>query len=116
MPRCQHASGYIDTSDIEYSIAAPRYMRTYVFEPDYELESIEDHSEFMLEKGHLRAVPKATQDEKGKDVVEYGALLRGLLEELEKAHLYIASLDNVVKQQRTQLSELSSRVEALASA
>jgi hypothetical protein len=87
----------------------------YVFEPDYELESIEDHSEFMLEKGHLRAVPKATQDEKGQEVVEYGALLRGLLEELEKAHLYIASLDNVVKQQRMQLSELSSRVEALAS-
>jgi hypothetical protein len=62
----------------------------YVFEPDYyQLESIEEHTEFMLKEKHLGAVPKAKKDEDtGQEIVEYGSLMRGLLEELEKAHIY----------------------------
>ena len=72
----------------------------YVFEPDFVLESIEDHKEAMLRDRHLSAVPPANQDDDGHDIVEYGSLMRGLLEELEKAHLYIPSLNDVVTEQQ----------------
>jgi hypothetical protein len=42
--------------------------------------------------------------------------MRGLLEELEKAHLYIARISEVVKAQRKELTMISKRVEALSPA
>lgn len=64
----------------------------YVFEEDYELESIEEHSEFMWKNKHLPAVPKAEKDDSGQDIVDIGQQRRGMLEELEKAHVYIEQL------------------------
>jgi hypothetical protein len=46
-------------------------------------------------------------------VVNYTSLLRGLLEELEKAHIYIARINDVVKKQQEALTTLAERVEAL---
>ena len=69
----------------------------YVFEPGYELESIESHAEFMKTNKHLKAMPKATKDENGLEVVNLGSHNRGLLEELEKAHLYIDQLNERLK-------------------
>lgn len=86
----------------------------YVFEADYQLESIEEHTAHMMEEKHLSAVPKPQIDENGNEVVEVNSLMRGLLEELEKAHLYIARLSEVVKEQRKALSMLSARVDAVA--
>ena len=88
----------------------------YVFAPDYALESIEEHAAFMKTEQHLRGVPKGQKDEKGNDIVEYGSLMRGLLEELEKAHLYIAGINNVVKEQAQVISTLSAQVQALQTA
>jgi len=86
----------------------------YVFEPGYQLESIDEHTAFMMKQKHLSAVPQAQKDEgTGQEIVEYGSLMRGLLEELEKAHLYIARVSEVVKEQQRALLELSTRVEAL---
>ncbi len=78
----------------------------YVFSDDYELESIEDHAEFMHANSHLSAIPKAFKDSKGLDVVEMGSHRRGIVEELEKAHLYIEQLNQENK-------ELKSRLDAL---
>jgi hypothetical protein len=88
----------------------------YVFAAGYELESIEEHTAFMMKEKHLGALPKGQKDENGKDVVEYGSLMRGLLEELEKAHLYIARISEVMKEQGKALSIISARVEALSPA
>jgi hypothetical protein len=86
----------------------------YVFEPDYQLESIDEHTAFMMKEKHLSAVPQAQKDEgTGQEIVEYRSLMRGLLEELEKAHLYIARVSEVVKEQQRVLSELSAQVEGL---
>ena len=86
----------------------------YVFEPGYQLESIDEHTAFMMKEKHLSAVPQAQKDEgTGQEIVEYRSLMRGLLEELEKAHLYIARVSEVVKEQQRALLELSTRVEAL---
>lgn len=65
----------------------------YVFENDYELESIEEHSEFMWKNKHLPAVPKAVPNIDGKEFVSIGSQMQGILEELEKAHIYIEQLN-----------------------
>lgn len=64
----------------------------YVFEEDYQLESIEEHSDFMWKNKHLKAVPKMSMDEAGHQIIEVGANQRGIVEELEKAHIYIHQL------------------------
>jgi len=69
----------------------------YVFKPGYELESIEDHAEYMWREKHLQAIPKATVNEDGKQVIEVGANSKGILEELEKAHIYIEDLNKRIK-------------------
>ena len=68
----------------------------YVFEADYQLESVEEHAAHMMEEKHLKAIPRPEIDENGHEVVEVNSLMRDLLEELEKAHLYIAGLSKLV--------------------
>ncbi len=65
----------------------------YVFEDDYQLESIKEHTEFMWREKHLSAIPKAKVDENGNEIVEVGSHRRGIVEELEKAHIYISQLE-----------------------
>jgi hypothetical protein len=64
----------------------------YVFGPNYELESIDEHSQFMWANGHLKAIPKAMLDAAGQEIIEVGAHRKGIVEELEKAHIYIEQL------------------------
>jgi hypothetical protein len=65
----------------------------YVFEPDYSLESIEEHAEYMWQNKHLKAIPAAKKDKTGQEVVEIGSHRKGIVEELEKAHIYIEQLN-----------------------
>jgi len=69
----------------------------------------------MRTERHLRGVPKGEKDERGNDIVEYGSLFRGLLEELEKAHIYIADINGVVKRQQEAISDLGAQVQTLLS-
>ncbi len=84
-----------------------------VFEREYPLESIEDHAAAMTSEKHLAAVPPTQRDADGNMVVNYTSLLRGLLEELEKAHIYIARINDVVKKQEAALATLARRVEGI---
>ncbi|MFC1785977.1 hypothetical protein ACFLZA_01265 [Candidatus Neomarinimicrobiota bacterium] len=65
----------------------------YVFDDDYILESINEHSEYMWSNKHLPAIPKAQVDDDGNEIVEVGSHRKGIVEELEKAHIYIAQLE-----------------------
>jgi hypothetical protein len=85
----------------------------HVFEREYPLESIEEHAAAMTEEKHLAAVPPTQRDADGNIVVNYTSLLRGLLEELEKAHIYIVRVNDVVKKQQEALAALTERVAAL---
>lgn len=69
----------------------------YVFEPDYKLESIKEHADYMWQEKHLKAVPKAAKTEDGQEIMEIGSRQRGVLEELEKAHIYISQLNERIK-------------------
>jgi hypothetical protein len=87
-----------------------------VFEPGYEVESIEEHSESMWQNKHLPAIPKAKLDEDGQEIVEVASHRRGIVEELEKAHIYIEQLHKrikVLEKVAAQNQELRQRVDAL---
>lgn len=85
----------------------------YVFEPGYRVESIEEHSAFMWENRHLPAVPARRVDADGLEIVELGSHRRGILEELEKAHIYIEQLNQAIEELRASNRELVERVEQL---
>ena len=84
----------------------------YVFEPDYQLESIEAHSAFMWKNKHLRAIPKSKTDANGREIVEVGAHRKGIVEELEKAHIYIEQLHHRIKTLEEQLTQLASQFDS----
>lgn len=64
----------------------------YVFKPDYKLESIEEHTSFSKEQKHLKSIPELKKNEAGIEFIDLASHLNGMLEELEKAHLYIEQL------------------------
>ncbi len=78
----------------------------YVFQEGYELQSIEEHARRMWREHHLPAVPARKLDEEGREVVDVGAHSRGILEELEIAHIYIEQLSVALKEQQRQIDEL----------
>jgi hypothetical protein len=85
-------NGKLDVNGSIYQRGGELYS-DYVFEDDYELETIADHTEYMWREKHLPAIPKAKVDEEGREIVEVGSHRRGIVEELEKAHIYISQLE-----------------------
>lgn len=85
----------------------------YVFESDYKLESIEEHAEYMWNNKHLKAIPKAKVDEEGREIVEFGSHQKGIVEELEKAHIYINQLHKHIKDQNSKIKLLEERLTKL---
>jgi hypothetical protein len=73
-----------------------------VLEPDFPLESIEEHAEAMLGSGYLPAVgptlPRAQ--------INVSQKIGGILNELEKAHLYIIQLNERLAEQEAELTRL----------
>ena len=85
----------------------------YVFEEDYKLESIEEHAEYMWREKHLLAVSPVRKDDQGREIVEYGSRMRGILEELEKAHIYIEQLNQRNKGLERKLRDVQQAVAGL---
>ncbi|MCP4697734.1 MAG: SlyX family protein [Gammaproteobacteria bacterium] len=105
-------AGKLDVNGTIYHRGAELHA-DYVFELDYQLESIEVHAEKMWREKHLPAVPKARTDENGREVLEVGAHRKGMLEELEKSHIYIARLNDTIKEQQRQISAQQAQIFAL---
>ena len=61
----------------------------YVFTKSYKLESIDDHSKFMFKNKHLPAIKSANQY---NGSINSEQRRENILEELEKAHIYIDQL------------------------
>ena len=47
----------------------------------------------MWKNKHLKGIPKAWVGDQGQEIVEVGAHRKGIVEELEKAHIYISQLE-----------------------
>ena len=90
-------NGKLDVNGSIYQRGGELYA-DYVFDDGYTLETIENHAKQMWKNKHLPSVPKATKDKQGNEIIELGTHRRGLLEELEKAHIYIEQLNQRLKQ------------------
>jgi len=87
----------------------------FVFDPGYKMESIEEHAEMMWENSHLPAVGKTPEQGTSFNVTEK---VGGMLNELEKAHIYIERLNEKLKEKDAEVGELTvrlARLEALMS-
>jgi len=105
-------AGTLDVNGSIYQRGGVRHA-DYVFEDDYQLESIEEHSASMWREKHLPAVGAGKRDEQGREYVELGDQQRGILEELEKAHIYIEQLHNQNKSLEAQLRDVQQVVAGL---
>jgi hypothetical protein len=106
-----NASGQVDINgDL---VVSGTITPDYVFEPDYQLESIEDHAEYMWTNKHLPAVGAATLRPDGSHAVNVGARSQSMLEELEKAHIYIEQLHATIKELQNDQLKATAAVEEL---
>jgi len=103
----ENPQGKLDVNGSIYQ-RGNRLHADYVFEPGYRLETIDEHSRFMWKSKHLKAIPKGKIDADGQEIVEVGAHRKGIVEELEKAHIYIEQLHKRI----TILEEKLAKLEA----
>ena len=75
----------------------------YVFDPDYPLASIEDHASSMWTNRHLPSVGAARED----GVFEIRHMTTSMLEELEKAHIYVDQLNDRLKTEERKTAALN---------
>ena len=100
-----NASAKLDVNGPIYQRGV-RIHADYVFDHDYKLETIEEHAKYMWGNKRLKALPEVTKDENGLEIVEIGTHQRGILEELEKAHIYIEQLNKKIKQLESKINAL----------
>lgn len=79
----------------------------YVFEPEYNLESIEEHAAYMWKNKHLPAVGSGVNGKDGKAMINVANRSQGVLEELEKAHLYIEQLHKRINNEKESRLEVN---------
>ncbi len=82
----------------------------YVFTPEYALESIDDHAAYMWENKHLPAVGAGQVNAQGKPMVNVATRSQGMLEELEKAHIYIEQLHGETEALKGEVTALKEKV------
>lgn len=88
------------------------YFPDFVFENDYQLETIEEHADFMWNNKHLPAILSAKEI---NEVGSYDVIQRReqILEELEKAHIYIDQLNNRIKRLNAKNIELEEKLDEI---
>ena len=85
----------------------------YVFSPEYALESIDAHAAYMWQHRHLPAVGPGQVNAGGQGMINVGHRSQGMLEELEKAHIYIEQLHGEMTQNEEEVAVLKGEVTAL---
>jgi hypothetical protein len=88
----------------------------YVFEPSYALPTMEEQADHMFSAKHLPAIGPAQVGEDGREFVRLGSDRRGIVEELEKAHIYISQLNERLKEKSDEVESLNERLERLEKA
>ncbi len=84
----------------------------YVFDPGFKLASIDENAAYMWKNRHLPAVGPARTTEDGKGTINVYAHVNGMLEELEKAHIYIEKLNLEIKALKAQAAERDAQIRA----
>ena len=97
-------------------VSGPCCGPDYVFDSAYKLASIEDQAAYMWKNRHLPAVGAARTTSDGSAVVDVFSQSKGMLEELEKAHIYIEKLHREIQALRAEASERDAQGRAELSA
>jgi hypothetical protein len=84
-----------------------------VFTDEFELESIGDHAALMWEKGYLPAVGETHE---GKVAIDVFQKTTGILQELEKAHIYIEQLHGRMQDKDAEMASLKDRLAVIEAA
>ncbi|WP_456381015.1 hypothetical protein [Thiolapillus sp.] len=94
-----------DTVDINGKLVVNNVqIADYVFAEGYDLPTIEEQAAFMFQNHHLPAVQKGDKDMKAN--IDVMANQMAMLEELEKAHIYITQLNDTIKEMKSELAEI----------
>jgi hypothetical protein len=102
-------AGTLDVNGTIY-LSGGQIHPDYLFERDYELESIQEHARLMWQQKHLPAVGPGRYSADGTPFMELGARSQGMLEELEKAHIYIEQLHLEIEQLKEKLGAIEARL------
>jgi hypothetical protein len=86
----------------------------FVFDPAYKLDSIEDHAAAMWDKSHLPAVGPTPEGQ--RIPLNLPGRLFGMLNELEKAHIYIDQLNERLKDKESEMESMRERLARLEAA
>ena len=81
-----------------------------VFDPNHVVESIEEHASLMWSNKHLPSVGPTPEN----GPFNLSKMTGGMLNELEKAHIYIAELNDTVKELKSALAEKDEAVATLS--
>ncbi len=94
-----------DTVDINGKLVVNNVqIADYVFAEGYNLPTIEEQAAFMFENHHLPAVQKGDKNMKAN--IDVMGNQMAMLEELEKAHIYITQLNEAIKEMKSELAEI----------
>ena len=85
----------------------------YVFDPGYEIESIEEHAASMWNNSYLPAVGPTPDNDGQGGPMTMNVLQKtvGMLNELEKSHIYIDQLNERLKQKEAAIEQLDTFVQ-----
>ena len=85
----------------------------YVFNDNYNLETIEDHGNYMFNKKHLPSVASNNNYNSFIKIFKSEQRVETILEELEKAHVYIYQLNKKIKKQDDEINFIKNTIKFL---
>lgn len=85
----------IRTEKVRVDIASVSGWADFVFDPNYDLPSLQDEEEYILQNGRLRNIPSAEEVvEEGIDLAEMNKLL---LQKIEELTLHLIEMEKKIK-------------------
>ncbi len=101
--------GGILTEEVRVSLNST--WADYVFHKDYNLKSLDEVEQFIVENGHLPNVPSAKQVK--EDGIELGEMAKIQQEKIEELTLYIIEQNKINEKQMKEIKELQAQMKLL---
>ena len=95
----------------EVKILADISVPDYVFEPDYDLRSLEETEQYIDKNKHLPEIPSAS--EIGENGIDLGEMNMKLLQKVEELTLYLIDQNKELKEAKSEIRELREEMERL---
>ena len=98
-------AGTVYSQEVKVEVAAGAGP-DYVFEPEYQLRTLEETETYIIANKHLPEVPSAKEME--ANGVELGEMNMLLLKKIEEITLHQIELTKIIKQQQKEIDNLKS--------